>query len=53
MASEDNRRAYEKGELNCEDNGLIVNWELKVLMIPPEHRARIEPILQQLREINP
>ena len=53
MASEDNRRAYEKGELNCEDNGLIVNWELKVLMIPPEHRERIEPILQQLREINP
>jgi Fe-S-cluster containining protein len=52
MASENNRRAYEKGELNCEDNGLIVNWELKVLMIPPEHRARIEPILQQLREIH-
>ena len=53
MASEDNRRAYEKGELNCEDSGLIVNWELKVLMIPPEHRTKIEPILQQLREINP
>ena len=53
MTSEDNRRAYEKGELNCEDNGLIVNWELKVLMIPPEHRERIEPILQKLREINP
>ncbi len=53
MASEDNRRAYEKGELNCEDSGLIVNWELKVLMIPPEHRPKIEPILQQLREINP
>ena len=52
MASKDNRRVYEKGELNCEDNGLIVNWELKVLMIPPEHRERIEPILQQLREIN-
>ena len=53
MASENNRRAYEKGELNCEDSGLIVNWELKVLMIPPEHRTKIEPILQQLREINP
>jgi len=53
MASEDNRWSYEKGELNCEDNGLIVNWELKVLMIPPEHRTKIEPILQQLREINP
>jgi hypothetical protein len=52
MACGDNRQAYEKGELNCEDNGLIVNWELKVLMIPPEHRERIEPILQQLRGIN-
>ncbi len=52
LASEDNRRAYEQGEANCEDSELIVNWELKVLMIPPEHRERIEPILQQLREIN-
>jgi Fe-S-cluster containining protein len=52
MASEDNRRAYGQGEANCEANGLIVNWELKVLMIPPEHRDRIEPILQQLRTIN-
>ncbi|MGB5749316.1 MAG: hypothetical protein WBM69_20210 [Desulfobacterales bacterium] len=52
MASEDNRRAYKQGEANCEDSGLIVNWELKVLMIPPEHRERMEPILQQLRKIN-
>lgn len=51
MASEDNRRAYAQGEANCEASGLIVNWELKVLMIPPEHRERIEPILQQLRKI--
>jgi hypothetical protein len=52
MASDDNRRVYEQGEVNCEKSGLIVNWELKVLMIPPEHRQRIEPILQQLRDIN-
>jgi len=52
MAPADNRQAYEQGEANCEDSGLIVNWELKVLMIPPEHRERIEPILQQLRKIN-
>ncbi len=52
MATDDTRRAYESGGLNCEANGLIVNWQLKVLMIPPEHRARIEPILQQLREIS-
>jgi len=52
MASEDNRRAYKQGQTNCEDSGLIVNWELKVLMIPPEHREGMEPILQQLRKIN-
>lgn len=52
MAAADNRQAYEQGETRCEDSRLIVNWELKVLMIPPEHRERIEPILQQLRKIN-
>jgi Fe-S-cluster containining protein len=52
MASDDKRRDYQGGKLNCEENGLIVNWELKVLMIPPEHLERIEPILQQLRDIN-
>ena len=52
MASDDKQRAYESGRLNCEAHGLIVNWELKVLMIPPEHREKIEPVLQQLREIS-
>ena len=51
MAAEDNRRAYEKDRLKCETNGLIVNWSLKVLMIPPEHRTKMEPILQELRQI--
>jgi len=52
MASGHRRQVYERGELNCERNGLIVNWELKVLMIPPEHREKIEPLLKQLREIS-
>ena len=51
MASEDNRRAYAKNRLTCDINGLIVNWSLKVLMIPPEHRTKMEPILQELRNI--
>ena len=51
MASEDNRRAYAKNRLKCETKGLIVNWSLKVLMIPPEHRTKMEPILQELRQI--
>jgi hypothetical protein len=52
LASGGNRQVYEKGQLNCEDHLMIVNWKLKVLMIPPLHRQRIEPILQKLREIN-
>ena len=52
MASDDNRQAYKNSKLNCAANGLIVNWELKVLMVPPEHRQKIEPLLQQLRAIN-
>ena len=51
MASEENRQAHANGELKCEKNGLIANWSLKVLMIPPEHRAAMEPILQELRQI--
>ena len=51
MTSEDNRRAYSENRLNCEANGLTVNWSLKVLMVPPEHRTKIEPILQELRNI--
>jgi Fe-S-cluster containining protein len=51
MASEDNRQAYAKNRLKCEINGLVVNWSLKVLMIPPEHRTNMEPILQELRQI--
>ena len=52
VTSEDNRRTYAQGDANCEASGLIVNWELKVLIIPPEHREKIEPLLQQLRKIN-
>ncbi len=51
MASGDNRQAYAEDRLKCEAGGLIVNWSLKVLMIPPEHRTGMEPILQDLRNI--
>ncbi len=51
MESEENRQAYAKNRLKCETNGLIVNWSLKVLMIPPEHRSKMEPILEELRRI--
>ncbi len=51
MASPDNRKAYEDHRLECVTAGLITNESLKVLMIPPQHRTKMELILQSLREI--
>jgi len=51
LAVEENRQAYEDKRLKCSTAGLIANHPLKVLMIPPEHRTRMEPILNSLQEI--
>jgi Fe-S-cluster containining protein len=51
MASEKNRQAYENNKLKCSTTGLIANQPLKVLMIPPEHRPKMDPILRSLQKI--
>ena len=51
MAGKEHRRAYEAGKLRCAELNLIPNQPLRVLMIPPEHRVAMQPILQALREI--
>jgi hypothetical protein len=51
ISEAENRQAYQEGQLDCASNGLIANQPLKVLMVPPQHRGRMEPILQSLREI--
>ncbi|MGD8992144.1 MAG: YkgJ family cysteine cluster protein [Desulfobacterales bacterium] len=51
MANQKHRQAYKEGKLDCTSTGLIQNQPLKILMIPPEHRNRMEPILQSLRAI--
>ena len=51
LSLEDNRAAYRKNTLNCTGNALIPNHPLKVLMLPPEHRQNMEPILKELRHI--
>jgi hypothetical protein len=51
MSSEEHRRAYEAGKLRCAEIGLTPNQPLRVLMVPPEHRVAMEPILQALRRI--
>lgn len=51
LASEEKRTAYAAGTLPCGANGLVANRPMRVLMVPPEHRAAIEPVLQRLRAI--
>lgn len=51
LADDARRAAYASGNLHCSGNGLIANQPMKVLMVPPDHRQRIEPILQRLRAI--
>ena len=51
LAREEKRTAYADGALHCTGNGLIANRPMKVLMLPPEQRERIEPILSKLRAI--
>ncbi|MBT8369491.1 MAG: YkgJ family cysteine cluster protein, partial [Deltaproteobacteria bacterium] len=51
MSSERHRAAYSCNALHCSSNRLIPNQPMKVLMIPPEYRQRIVPILEQLRQI--
>jgi hypothetical protein len=51
MSLEKSREAYCNSALHCSANKLIPNQPLEVLMIPPEHRTKMEPILQELRQI--
>jgi hypothetical protein len=51
MSVDKNREAYCNSGLHCSANKLIPNQPLEVLMIPPEHRTKMESILQELREI--
>jgi hypothetical protein len=51
LADGEKRAAYAAGTLHCSGYGLISNRPMTVLMVPPEHRQRIEPILQRLRAI--
>lgn len=52
LASDENRRVYQSGQPAGNGSGLIANYTLKVLMIPPEHRLRAEPLIQKIRSIS-
>jgi hypothetical protein len=51
LESEKNRRNYAAGRLGSPPAGLVSNQPVFVLMIPPKHRERIDPLLTQIRNI--
>ncbi len=51
LANEEKRQAYASGTVDCAANAMIANRPVKILMLPPEHRGKIEPILHRLRQI--
>jgi hypothetical protein len=51
LADSARARAYREGALDCEACGLVPNRPLRVLMVPPEHRGRIDPLVARLRAI--
>ncbi|MBT8352258.1 MAG: hypothetical protein KJO26_13635 [Deltaproteobacteria bacterium] len=49
MQNEENRKLFENGIITCKNAWMIPNKPAKVLVIPPEHKSRIEPILKVLQ----
>jgi Fe-S-cluster containining protein len=51
LAESQNRRAYAAGQLGPPGEGLLANRPLTVLMIPPEHRAAIRPLIRAIQAL--
>ncbi|WP_319405892.1 YkgJ family cysteine cluster protein [uncultured Desulfosarcina sp.] len=51
LESDENRQNYTAGRLGAAPDGLVANQPVFVLMIPPEHRERIQFVLKQIRSI--
>lgn len=44
---------YQQGQLGTPPEGLLANQPLFSLMIPPEHREAVAPVLKAIREVRP
>jgi hypothetical protein len=51
LADPPHRRAYREGSLACADCGLTPNRPMRILMVAPELRSRIEPLIARLSGI--
>lgn len=52
LGSGDGRRQYAAGRGNAPPAGLVANQPASVLMIPPQHRERIQLLLSQIRTLH-
>jgi hypothetical protein len=51
LADPERVKAYREGALECAGCGLALNRPMRLLMVPPEHRGRIDPLLARLRGV--
>jgi hypothetical protein len=51
LAESENRKAYALGQLGTPGEGLLANRPLTVLMVPPEHRKAIQPLIQAIQAL--
>lgn len=51
LSSPAHRTFYRQDALSCPENGLVQNRPIPALMIPPEHRQRIRPLLGAVAQI--
>jgi Fe-S-cluster containining protein len=51
LIDEKNRKQYEQNELRGPRDSLVSNHPISVLMVPPEHRKIIEPLLSLLNKL--
>ena len=51
MASKENRDHYKMNILTHRGADFVPNLKIKVLMVPPEHRMKVKPLLDALLSI--
>lgn len=53
LDDKNNLSAYQSDKMKTTAKGLIPNSPIPVLMIPPEHRLLVEPLLKALKKVVP
>jgi hypothetical protein len=51
LSDGDSRDGYRSGRPDCRRHRLLDNQPMEVLMVPPEHRGRVRPLLDAIHGI--